>query len=335
MGKGKIYKTDMDKIQKKLEEIGSGTFWKALEGKNVIRVLPPWNDKGLFYFEATLHYGLRREGKERALPCLGKGECPICRGIKDLAEGSREDQKLAKRFGPRTKYYANILDRKTGKICIWGFSRTILSVLLSAMADEDDYGDITDPEDGFDVIVERSGTSLDTKYQVRVRPKASEVGEIDWDSLFDLEDEVVEDVSEEELEEIVEENLSGGDGSSKKKKRRGEDDDDNNGDDDDKKKPKSKEATGDDIEVGSQVSFEDEEGEKLTGEVIKIYDDDEEARVKDEDGDKHTISLEDLTIVEEKKKKKDDNDDDEDDEKARRKRRKERREKRNKKKKRR
>ena len=51
------------------------------------------------------------------------------------------------------------------------------------------------------------------------------------------------------------------------------------------------------IEVGSTVSFEDAEGDEYQGEVLEI--DDEEATVKDSDGGKWNIPLDELTLVEE------------------------------------
>lgn len=273
----------MDKIQKKMAELGTGKFFKPKEGKNQVRILPPWNDEGLFFLEATAHYGLKKEGRDIPIPCSGKADCPICQFIRKMEKGGKEDTKLAKRLASRTKFYVNILDRKSEKVSIWGFSRKILGGLLNRMDDED-FGDITDPDEGFDVIIEREGTGMKTSYDVRVKPKSSSV-DLDELELLDLEKEVSRDLSEDEIEDLIEENF----GEEGKRRPKGDDDGDGNGSEDE------------DIEVGTKVSFEDEEGEELTGKVISIDEEEDEAKVKDSDGEKHTVDLEDLTPVDEEK----------------------------------
>jgi len=255
--KQKYFETDSEKIQKKLEELGTGTFFKAKEGKNIVRILPPWSKEGIWYKEATLHYGLKNEsGKERAYPCLKMfdEECPVCSKRDELLEGGEEDKKIADQLRPRTKYYANVLDRTSNKIMIWGFSAKTLSILLSYTSDPD-YGDISNPEEGFDIVIERTGTGrMDTRYQIRMKPKPSEVDMEEAGTLFNLDKEVVDDMEENALEEIVEQNF-GEEIASKKKKKKVEDEDDEDDDEDDEeeeeekpKKKKSKKGDDDDEE---------------------------------------------------------------------------------------
>ncbi len=247
--KNKTRKTDMSQIEQRLAELGSGTFFKPKEGKNIIRILPPWNDDGMFFFEQPYHYGLKKEG--RTLTIAGPNPI-VMKYLKKMSEMGSEDAKLAKRLEPRTKYYANILDRKSKKIMIWGFSKKILQTILSAMADPD-YGDITDEEDGHDIVIERVGTGLETKYEVRVRPKPSEVGDdVNLDNLHIL-DEVVEDYSDSEIKAMLKETFDSvddddDDDEPKKKKKKDDDDeddedddeDDDDDDDEEEEKPKKK-----------------------------------------------------------------------------------------------
>lgn len=51
------------------------------------------------------------------------------------------------------------------------------------------------------------------------------------------------------------------------------------------------------IEVGSSVTWEDEDGEDKAGEVLSINEKKGTAKVEDEDGDKHTVELDDLTLA--------------------------------------
>ena len=207
----KVHKTNMETIEKKLASIGSGLFFKAKEGLNIVRILPPWNDQGDPFYEATLHYGLKMEGKMVTVP----GPHPIImKEIEKLEKAGREDSKLAKRLAPRIKFYANILDRKTGKVSIWGFSRKILKTILGYMGDPD-YGDITDPDRGHDLVIDREGSGMnDTRYEVRIKPKPSELGdEVDLDKLPKLDEVIGEEISDDDVEEMLEAAIgSGGDG---------------------------------------------------------------------------------------------------------------------------
>lgn len=293
------YRTNMDKAKKKLAEIGSGKFFKPKAGRNQVRILPPWNDKGLFYKEAVFYYGLTRDGKQISVPCLGRDD-PISQYLKELEKGGSEDRKLAKRYAPRTKFYVNVLDRKTNKIGIWGFSRKTLSILLSYMSDPD-YGDITDPDEGFDVVIEREGEKLETTYQIRVKPKPSEIGEkVDWEEeMHDLDEEIDDEITEDEMEDIIEENF----GKGKRRKRSRDDEDDEEEEDED-------EETDQDLKKGSRVSFE-LEGEEYVGTIIRINEDDEEAIVKTDDGDKVTCFLDELTPEEDEEEPEEDDEEEE------------------------
>lgn len=270
----KLYSTDMDKVQKELARLGSGSYFKPKEGKNYVRILPPMNNSGLFYHEATLHYGLKRDGKNISVPYTGESS-PVMALIKKLEKEGPEGAKLAKRLAPRTKYYANVIDRSSGKVQVWGFSKKILSSILSAMGDPD-LGDITDPEDGHDLVVERSGQNLETKYEIRVRPKPSHIGEdVDLDQMKDLET-LVDDMDDDEIEGLIDENFGNGasdeeeeeDLSPKKKKKVVVDEDD---DEEDEPKPKKK------VVVEEEDDDDDEEDEpKPKKKPAKAEDDDEE-----------------------------------------------------------
>ncbi len=83
----------------------------------------------------------------------------------------------------------------------------------------------------------------------------------------------------------------------------GDDDDD---DDDD-------EGEGDEIVVGSKVTWEDDDGDDQEGEVVKINAKKGVATVKDDDDEEHKIDLDDLKLVDEDD---DDDDDDEEEEKS-------------------
>ena len=282
----------MDKLKKAADELGSGKYWKPKEGKNIIRILPPWNDEGLFYFEAALHYGFKDGAKTKAYPCLAmyEQECPICEFAKKLA---KEDKQMAGGITSRKKFYANIIDRNSNNVMIWGFSMKVLRTLLAYVQDPD-WGDFTDPEEGHDIVVERTGSGkLDTKYEVRIKPKPSEICLNNWESkVIDLSTEVVEEADEDVLLQAIEDNYGKGAGSKKKN----EDDDDNDDDNEEEHKKKKKSSEDDDEDEDK----EDDEDNKKSKKSSKESDDDEE---EEEDEPKKK-----------KKSKEDEDDEDEDDE---------------------
>ena len=211
--KKKYFLADNEKIQKKLEELGTGVFFKPKEGKSIVRILPPWSADGLWYKEAVLHYGMTNEdGKERGYACLKMFEkkCPFCRKYEELSKGSPEDRKIAERIKPRIKFYTNILELRSGKVMIWGFSQKTLGILLSYCSDPD-YGDISHPENGFDIVIERTGTSrTDTRYSIRCRPKPSEISVEGWEeNMHDLDSEVAEEMEVDDALDIVLLNFGG------------------------------------------------------------------------------------------------------------------------------
>lgn len=207
----KAPRTNLEKSLEGLQDVGRGDFVVPREGKNTWRILP-WKD--VFFFRAVLHYGMKGPGggkKDTAYPCLlmfGKKSCPACDFQEGLSQSSKEGKlKLANRIRPVTKYYVNVLDRDRVKegIKMYGFSTKMMRTLRGFLEDED-YGDITDPEDGKDVIVTREGTSFtSTSYELRVRAKSTPLDYENWeDEIHDLSTEIVKEISKDFLERRIE-----------------------------------------------------------------------------------------------------------------------------------
>lgn len=183
-------KTDLESSIAGLSDVDSGDYFTTKEGKNRIRILPSWTSKGphagRFFFKGILHYGFKVEGRGRAFPCLimfdEHAACPSCAFAEALKDnGSEELDKIAQRVRSKSKYYVNVLDRKNpaNKIQIYGMTRTMMRTLRGYLQDPD-YGDITDPEEGRDLTIEKTGSGLATKYEIRISPKTSPIGIEDW-----------------------------------------------------------------------------------------------------------------------------------------------------------
>lgn len=275
--KNKGYRTDVGKSAKELGDLGGGNYFKPKSGKNTVRILPPWNDSGIFFFKAILHYGIREEGGP--VPCgkmVGKS-CPICEALAGAGK------KMAKKSGPRIRFYVNVIDRKNPDdgIKIWGMTPRNMKKIKSAMEDPD-YGDITDPDEGRDIIIELDDSKKGApQYEIRPRVKTSAIEVEDWEENLNALDEVVvtDFPSKKEYKELVAEAFNLED----------EEDDE---DEDEEEKPKKKAKK----DKKKNKKAKDEEDEEESDD-----DDDEEEDEKPKKKGK-------------KSKKKDDEDEDDDDE---------------------
>jgi hypothetical protein len=275
------FKTRLDKTKKRFEETaGDGKYYKATPGKNYIRVLPPWGKgaNGSFFFVGALHYGFKIGGRDRAIPCPAfseRGRCPVCEFLDKLKSSGDEDHKeLAQKIRQSKKYWINIVRRTEKaeneddkvKVEIYGANKKFINTLLEAF-DEDDYGDVTDPVEGHDIILKRKGEGFQTRYTVTVRPRPTPLNVPDWKKQVHKLDEVVlEWMTEKEIEFAIAKNygeeamdagykLSGG-----KSKKKEEDDDDEEED-----RPKKKRAKGpakEDDEDDDEDEDDDDDGDE-------------------------------------------------------------------------
>jgi len=188
-------RTNLEAAVEGLSGMEGGAWFKPQQGKNQIRILPAYHTKGpnagIFFNKKIMHKGIPLDGRSTGLACVksfdADGECPICNFINALKESeSGKDQKMAKVLRPQTVFFVNILNRKTNKLQKYSMSKSIMKIIRGYLVDED-YGDITDPDEGYDVVIEREGEGLSTKYAVKVKPKTSEIGYEDWEEdMFDI-----------------------------------------------------------------------------------------------------------------------------------------------------
>lgn len=215
-------KTSLKMMKKKQEEVKaatSGDFFKADVGENLIRILPPW--KGVLPFLEIHKHTAQKKGQDKAKSYT----CPLSRGedfcytcevvIPELEEGDAEDRAIADQLTAKRRVVANILHRATdgkphpeNKALIWEFSffskGNIYNILLGLFSDSD-YGDITDPKEGFDLVYTREGTGFkDTKYSIRPKRNPTEIPKAILSQLHDL-DEMFKAASSQDQKEILEE----------------------------------------------------------------------------------------------------------------------------------
>lgn len=212
MGKG--YKTDLGKTLEEGKRIRKDSvwanFWLPKVGENEIRILPPWSKEGFPFKEIAVHFGVGPDKK--TVTCIKRyGKvCFICDTIRELKNAEdTESQEMAQRLFRKNRYLWNIIDLhdlKSG-VQIYSSGIRVFEGVWAYFAD-DDWGDITDPVKGYNLIVSRSGSGLNTKYQVRARKTATEVpklpdGSNALDGLYDL-DAVMPILSREEQKQAFE-----------------------------------------------------------------------------------------------------------------------------------
>ena len=153
----KKYKEKLEEEKAKRKE-EAGLFMKLQEGDNVVRILPLGDT---FFKEVYQH----RVGK-KIVTCpktFGK-DCPICEMAKELeAKGVKHN------LSPRVRYYSVVVHKDDG-IKVLGYGVSILNGLMDLLFDAE-WGDFTSRENGYAVNIKRTGTGLDTEYNVMPRPK--------------------------------------------------------------------------------------------------------------------------------------------------------------------
>ena len=151
---------DFDAIRKKLSQL-SGTnnkrsmMWRPTEGEDAtVRLLSFQDNDGQPFQERWFYYNIGNNPGLLAPYQFGKAD-PVQELITRLREdGAKESYELAKKLYPKMRCYAPVVVRgeEDKGVRIWAFGKTVYQSLLNIMLDED-YGDITDPETGTDVVL--------------------------------------------------------------------------------------------------------------------------------------------------------------------------------------
>ena len=177
---------NLDAMRAKLELSRNGgkkqqdsTKWRPEEGDQTIRILP--TSDGDPFKEFHFHYNL---GKNPGILCNKRthGEdCPICDFASKLWRDGVDNnddraKREAKKMCARKRYYSPILVRgkESEGVKVWAYGKQAYENLLGLVLDPD-YGDITDPETGTDIVLNYTvpgtpGSFPKTQLKPRRRP---------------------------------------------------------------------------------------------------------------------------------------------------------------------
>ena len=155
---------NLDKMREKLDASKNGTKgkensteWRPQEGDQTIRILP--TEDGDPFKEYHFHYNV---GRNPGILCPKKNhgeDCPICEFAsklwRDGVENSDDTAKReAKKLFVRKRYFSPIMVRgqESQGVKVWSYGKTAYETLLGYVLDPD-YGDITHPETGTDLVL--------------------------------------------------------------------------------------------------------------------------------------------------------------------------------------
>jgi hypothetical protein len=176
---------DLDAIKRKLSQLQTtGTrqnnLWKPEPGKQTIRIVPYQHDRDNPFQELYFHYDL---GKKNYLSPVTNGKAdPVVEFAEKLkSSGNSDEWKLGKKMEPKMRTYVPVLVRgkESEGVKFWGFGKTVYTELLGVIADPD-YGDISDPMNGRDILVEftpSEGAGSFPKTTIRVKPNVTPLTE--------------------------------------------------------------------------------------------------------------------------------------------------------------
>ena len=222
---------DLNAIKNRLSQLQTtnnrtSNLWKPQPGSQVVRIVPYKFNKDNPFIELYFHYDLG--GKNYLSPISFGRPDPIEEFAQKLkSTGSKDDYRLGRKVEAKMRTYAPVVVRgeENQGVKFWGFGKTVYQELLSIIADPD-YGDITDPVNGRDVVVEflsaeETGASY-PKTNIRVKPNQTPISdEPDVLELVKTQQdikEIYQELSYEDLTDVLNEWLNPSEDSSEDEK---------------------------------------------------------------------------------------------------------------------
>ena len=157
----------------------SDLIWKPANGKSQIRIVPYKFNKDLPFIELYFHYNINN--KTYLSPMSFGRPDPIVEFAEKLKRtGDTDDWKAGKKMEPKLRTFVPVVVRgkENEGVKFWGFGKTVYQDILGYIADPD-YGDITDPNNGRDIVLEvTSAEESNASYPtttIRVKPATSKL----------------------------------------------------------------------------------------------------------------------------------------------------------------
>lgn len=155
---------------------------KPAPGKHTYRILPSWRggDDKQFWHDFGMHFIKTRESGTKPAAVYVCSEktfgkpCEVCSSVEKLMAVSTDDDmtQMLKEAKSAQRYLMNVI-HLTGpeptKSQIMECGNGVFEAVCNLI---EEYGDITDPTEGIDIIITRTGAGLETKYTVMPAAKS-------------------------------------------------------------------------------------------------------------------------------------------------------------------
>ena len=149
---------DMKKMREKLVNLQNrgqekNNFWRPQDGETTIRIVP--TEDGDPFKEFWFHYNLGNNAGFLSPKKNFGEEDPLDNFVRSLFnEGTEDSIKMAKNLMARQRFFTPVLVRgeEDQGVRVWGFGKMAYQELLSLVLNPD-YGDITDTEEGTDLVI--------------------------------------------------------------------------------------------------------------------------------------------------------------------------------------
>ena len=207
---------NMEKMRARFETLKNGNggrsnqFWKPEEGEQTVRLITPGD--GDPFRDFWFHYDVGNEPGFLS-PKRNYGEdCPLDTYVRALwKEGSEESKRMARKLGAKQRFFAAVLVRgkEEDGVKLWGFGKRAYETLLGLVLNPE-YGDITDPEQGTDLVITYTRPAGASFPETKITPRrkssslhkdAAKAAELmgsvpDYDEVFASAKRSAEDVQE-------------------------------------------------------------------------------------------------------------------------------------------
>jgi len=154
---------NLEALKRKLDQLngtakGGGNrnenLWKPELGDHRARIVPWTDNEGQPFKERYFYYNIGSNPGFLALNQFGKPD-PIQELINKLRNtGDPKDKEFCKRLYPKMRCYVPVIVRgeEDKGVRLWAFGKMIYQDLIGIFTDAD-FGDISDPTDGFDIKI--------------------------------------------------------------------------------------------------------------------------------------------------------------------------------------
>ena len=191
----------------------SDSIFKPANGKSQVRIVPYKFNKDIPFIELYFHYNINN--KTYLSPMSFGRPDPIVEFAEKLKRtGDTDDWKAGKKMEPKLRTFVPVIVRgkESEGVKFWGFGKTVYQDILGYIADPD-YGDITDPLTGRDIVLEvMSAEESNASYPtttIRVKPATTKLADTpeQIQQLLDGQKEITElysELSYAELKSVLE-----------------------------------------------------------------------------------------------------------------------------------